>query len=121
LICNNPNHDINCKYHNNNNLKGASSAAFQQPARGGRTAPTISFPQTEINLVHNSLKIIQFYITRNPEQFQQPQDMLQRVEKAINIISKQLPAQSQQLKGASNNICPNTKKEHLKELLKMFH
>ena len=108
-------------YHSINNIKGAAIIRGPQ-ARQMRQQQTITFPQTEINLVNNSLNILKFYITRNPQVFQQSEDMLQKVNSAINIISsKQLP---QSVKGASstnskNNIC--YKKEHLKELLNMFH
>ena len=100
-------------YHSINGLKGASIKTTDKSI--------ISFPQTEINLVHNSLKIIQFYITRNPQIFQQPEEVLRKVTKAIDIISEKNPSPQQSLKSASsNNICPNTKREHLKELLNMF-
>ena len=119
MVCNNSSihHDRNCPDYNNNNnnLKGASSsaAAFQQKAT------KIAFPPTELLLISKSLEIAKFYITRNSEQFQQPQEILSKVEKALNIISKQIPT-NQSLKGGSSNICPNTKKEHLKELLKIM-
>ena len=75
-------------------------------------------------MVNNSLNIARFYITRNPQQFQQPQDMLQKVNQAIEIISTKTNAATP-TKGASqtnnnNNICNNKKKEHLKDILSMF-
>ena len=50
---------------NNNNLKGAGIIRGPQQARRQQQT-TITFPQTEINLVNNSLNIAGFYITRNP-------------------------------------------------------
>jgi hypothetical protein len=113
-------------YHsiNNNNyllaLKGGSGSAVGQPQI------MISFTQAELGLVNNALNIIRLYITRNPQQFQQLQreEILNKVNKSIDIISTQLPTTP--TKGASihnnnNNICLNKKKEHLKDLLRMFN
>lgn len=115
---------MNC-YHSINNLKGAGIIRGPQQQARRQQETTITFPQTEINLVNKSLEIARFYITRNPQQFQQPQDMLQKVNQAIEIISTK--TNSVATKGASqtnnnnnNNICSNKKKEHLKQLLNMF-
>jgi hypothetical protein len=84
-----------------------------------------SFPETEISLVNKTLEIVRFYITNNQELFQDPQDLLQKVEKGINIISSKTGASTTATKGASsnnnnsNNICPN-KIQSLKNLLELF-
>lgn len=99
---------INC-YHSINgldNLKGASiirnntsrTATITDTRTGKRI---IHFPETEIGLVNNVLKLCQLYITRNPQLFQQPQEILGKVNQAINIISAKTKNQS--LKGASDN------------------
>ena len=114
---------MNPCYHTiNNAVKGAGIIRGPQARR---QQETITFPQTEINLVNNSLNIARFYITRNPQQFQNPEDMLQKVNQAIEIISTKTNKKTKlaATKGASNNnnnICNNKKKEHLKQLLNMF-
>ena len=102
-------------YHSINNLKGASVVQNNND---------ISIPSIQVDLLANVLNIAGFYITRNPQQFQQPQEILRKVTEAFNIISSKKPKNNNnQLKGAStnNNICSNKKKEHLKDLLNMFH
>ena len=104
-------------YHSINNLKGAGVVQSNND---------ISIPSIQVDLITNVLNIAGFYITRNPQQFQQPQDMLQKVNQAIEIIStKTNKTKLAATKGASNsnnnnNICSNKKKEHLKQLLNMF-
>jgi hypothetical protein len=126
---------MNHCYHSINGLKGAAVPA-----------PTISFPQSELSILTESLKTAGFYITRNPQQFQQPQEMLQKIKQGINIISSRTnnrtktnntnrtntrlattATAAKATKGASNpnnsnnnNVCSDKKKEHLKDLLKMF-
>jgi hypothetical protein len=75
-----------------NALKGASAMNQQQ----------FIFPQTELSLLSKSLELSKFYIERNKEQFQDSQDMIQKINSAINIIStKQSKNKQQSIKGAS--------------------
>jgi hypothetical protein len=62
---------------NSNNLKGASTNQQQQ----------FIFPTNELSLLTKSLELSKFYIERNKDQFQDPNDMLQKINQGINIIS----------------------------------
>jgi hypothetical protein len=81
-----------------NNLKGASMNQQQ-----------FSFPTNELSLLTKSLELSRLYIERNKEQFQDSQDMLQKINSAINIISSKTKKKNQQqqraptlaIKGAS--------------------
>jgi hypothetical protein len=113
-------HNIN----NNNKLLGLKGAS----AITSTNQKSISIPSNEVDLIKNVLNIAGFYVTRNPQQFQQPEEILRKLTEAWNIISTTTTKQennninNSSLKGASNkNICPNKKKEHFKELLNMFH
>ena len=98
-------------YHSINNLKGAAVSRTRRAAN--RQQPTIiSFPQTEINLVNSALKIARFYISKNPQLFQQPDNILSEVENGINIISAKTTTKNQNsssaaTKGASSDINNN--------------
>jgi hypothetical protein len=114
LVCNSSNHSKHCPSYNYNNLKGASVAAQQ--------TKQLAFNQSEINLLSKSLELCRYFITRNATQFQQSKDILNDINSAISIISaRQNNNNNSNLKGASsnNNIC--TKKEHLKDLLRLFN
>jgi hypothetical protein len=142
LVCNNSIHSINCKYHNNNALKGAA----QQPKQ-------LVFNKSELNIVSKTLELCRYFIGKNQNQYQNPQDILKELSTSINILSARRQNNNNsgsnlkgasdnpfksldnirnmvglgdnkvgtQLKGASsnNNIC--SKKEHLKDLLKQFN
>ena len=93
-------HSINS---DNNNIK--SAAIIRGPQARRQQQQTVTFPQTEINLVNNALNILRFYITRNPQQqFQQPEEILNKVNQAIEIISTKTAAATKiATKGESNN------------------
>lgn len=115
-------HSINSD--NNNNIKGAAIVRRpQQQARQRQQQQTISIPQEEMDLIRNVINIAGFYVTRNPQVFQQPEEIIKKLTEAFNIIATKQEKNS--LKGASNNnnnnICPNKKKENLKLLLNMFN
>ena len=99
-------------YHSINNLKGASVVQSNNDI--------ISIPSIQVDLIANVFNIAGFYITRNPQQFQQPQEILRKVTEAFNIISSKKGNNNNSVKGASTNICPTRKKEHLKELLNIM-
>jgi hypothetical protein len=89
-----------------NALKGASlkgASVIQQS--------TLSFPPTEISLLSKSLELSKFYIERNKDQFQDSQDMIQKINSAINIISSKTNnknnQQSQQSVKGSSDITRN--------------
>lgn len=131
---NNNNKDNKHCYHSinglNNLLKGASTIINTTSNRrhvattgAGGAKTTFSIPESEISLINKTLEIVRFYISRNPELFQDPQDLLQKVEKGINIITAKTNTNNN-TKGASNknnnnNICPN-KIQSLKNLLELF-
>lgn len=110
-------------YHSINSGSNLKGAGIIRGPQARQIRQTITFPQTEISLVSKSLEILRFYISKNQEQFQQPENMLQKINQAIEIISTKTTAAA--TKGASNNNNNNNnichKKEHLKELLNMFH
>jgi hypothetical protein len=58
-------------------MKGA--AALEQQ-------PTISFLSNQLALISKSLELSRFYVSRNTGQFQQPEDMLNKVNKAISAL-----------------------------------
>ena len=112
MTCNNSIHDLNCPdSYNNNALKSASAsvsatAVNQQPKQ-------FVFNQSEVNILDKSLKACQFYITKNKNQYQNPQDIIKELTTASNILSARRQnkqnqnQQSTKLKGASsldNNI-----------------
>jgi hypothetical protein len=83
---------------NNNNLKGA---AFNQQ----QGQQEFMFPQTEVSLLTKSLELSRLYVTRNPQFFQEPKDILQKINQGIKIISSKTKSQKQNqssLKGASD-------------------
>ena len=53
-------------------LKGASTAAVNQPNQ-------FVFNQSELNLLGKSLDICRYYITKNQQMFQQPQDIIKEL------------------------------------------
>ena len=112
--------------HNNNNellaLKGASAIISPQPPATANTTTTIAISSTEADLIRNVINIAGFYVTRNPQVFQQPEEIIRKLTKAFNILAtKEIDNNSNNnsVKGASS-ICP-TKKKHFEELLNMFH
>ena len=111
---------MNPCYHTiNNAVKGAGIIRGPQARR---QQETITFPQTEINLVNNSLNIARFYITRNPQQFQNPEDMLQKVNQAIEIISTKTAAATKiATKGASNNNDITTTDDKYQSLMNIYN
>ena len=91
MICNNPNHDINCRYHNNNALKGASAVNQQQPGK------QFAFNPDEVNLLGESLQFIRNFIIKNQSQYQQnPQDIVNEINQSLKILKSR-----NSLKGAS--------------------
>jgi hypothetical protein len=110
-------HSIN----NLNNLKGAGSIMIKAPrARtninavgGGPNKNIIPIPETELKLVDNTLNIARLYISKNPQLFQNPELILDKVNQSLLIVSSKLNNKSS-TKGASNNntnICSTTKKK----------
>jgi hypothetical protein len=91
-------HSINGITNNINNLKGA---AFNQQ----QGQQEFMFPQTEVSLLTKTLELSRLYVTRNPQFFQEPQEMLQKIDQGIKIISSKTKSQQKQnqssLKGAS--------------------
>ena len=74
--------------HNNNNnnnellaLKGASTIISQQQV----ILITIAIPSSEVDLIRNVINIVGFYVTRNPQVFQQPEEIIRKLTEACNI------------------------------------
>ena len=123
-----------------NQLKRASSS--------NNNKHTMYFNQKEVDILRDVFKICQIYISKNKNQFQQPQDILQEINDSINILELHKFIQTNEplkpsggfLKGASvmcaNGVCceygtdkilkgassNNTcnKKEHLTNIRKMI-
>ena len=64
-------HSIN----NLTNLKGASSVQQRNSNNNGN----ISFPYNEVDLITNVINIAGFYVSRNPQVFQQPEEILRKL------------------------------------------
>ncbi len=123
MICNNPNHDLNCPYHNNNNaLKGASAVNNnnnQQPTK------QFVFKQQEVSILSKTLELCKYVIGKNQAQYQNLnlQDFIKELTTASNILSARQNNNSK-LKGASSNknkICNETKIQSLQNLFKQFN
>ena len=74
MTCNNSiHHDLNCPdSYNNNSLKCASAVVNQQQKQ-------FVFNQQEVNILSKSLEVCKFYITKNKNQYQNPQDILKEL------------------------------------------
>jgi hypothetical protein len=105
LTCKSNIHSVNCPSYNS--LKGASAVANnnQQPNK------QLMFHQNEINIIQKVLEISRYYITKNKNQFQNPNDILKEINQSMQILK---PVNS--LKGASS-ICP---KQTLRNIKNMF-
>jgi hypothetical protein len=113
LTCKSFSHSINCKYHNNNALKGASAVVNQQQPK------QLVFNKSELNIVSKTLELCKYFVGKNQNLYQNPQDILNEISTSINILSaRQNNNNKSNLKGASN-IC--NKKEYLTDLLKQFN
>ena len=82
MVCiNSIHHDLNCPYHKSKNinaLKGAS--AVNQPKQ-------LEFNQSEVNLLSKSLEVCRYFIGKNQNLYQNPQDILSELSTSINIIN----------------------------------
>ena len=123
MTCKSFNHDINCKYHNNNALKSASTAINQQQPK------QLIFNQSEVNILGKSLQICRQIITKNQAQYQQnPKDILNEISTSINILStRRQNKQNQQstntntkLKGASSLVVEDNNNNPFKSLDNIF-
>jgi hypothetical protein len=108
--------------HNNNELLALKGASSTTTTITSKTPKSIALSSTEADLIRNVINIAGFYVTRNPQVFQQPEEMIRKLTEAFYILSPTTTTNKENnnnsVKGAS--ICP-TKKEHFKELLNMFH
>ena len=101
MICNSFNHSPYCPSYKNSALKGASATTTkvqqQQPPK------QLMFNQSELNLLGKSLEACKFFITKNQQMFQQPNnDILNEINQSLKILK---PRNSNSLKGAS--VCNN--------------
>ena len=70
------------------NLKGGSAIQQQgQQKQQQIQQQKLLFPQNEISLISKSLELCRFYVTKNSQLFQQPEDILEKVNQALSIIS----------------------------------
>ncbi len=120
--------DYNINNNNNNELLALKGASSTTTTITSKTPKSIALSSTEADLIRNVINIAGFYVTRNPQVFQQPEEIIRKLTEAFYILlpttNKENNNNNNSLKGASNKnntICPNKKKEHFKELLNMFH
>ena len=128
MTCNNSiHHDLNCPdSYNNNALKSASASATASisAVNQQQQKQLLVFNQQEVNILDKSLKACQFYITKNKNQYQNPQDIIKELTTASNIVNarrqKNKQNQNQQsLKGASLDININNPFKSLDNIRKM--
>ena len=118
MVCNNSSiyHDRNCPSYKNNVLKGTSAVPPKQ----------LMFTSDELNLLSKSLEVCKYFIGKNQNLYQNPQDIIKELSIASNIINARQNNNNNKsnLKGASsnkNNICNETKIQSLQNILKQFN
>ena len=122
MFCNNSIHDSRCPYNNkmNNALKGGS--AMINPPQQRQQRQTISFESTHVSLIAKTLELARLYVSKNSQNFQEPQDILNKIDTGINIISsKQNNNNKNSTKGASSICDRNKKQQSLNNLLNHFN
>src|SRR5687767_8136669 len=91
--------------HNANNddellaLKGASSTTTTTTITS-KTPKSIALSSTEADLIRNVINIAGFYVTRNPQVFQQPEEIIRKLTEAFYILSPKENNNNNSLKGA---------------------
>jgi hypothetical protein len=98
LVCYHSINDIPCPY--TSKLKGASAVNQQQQKQ------LLVFNPGEVNFLAKSLEVCRYYITKNQQMFQQPQDIIKELTTASNILSTRSNKNNNNksnLKGASDN------------------
>lgn len=114
---------MNC-YHTINNipcphsklkLKGASASGTAVNNKQQYSDKKLVFNQNELSILSKVLEVCRYYITKNKDQFQSTENILQEINQSLQILK---PGNSNQLKGAS--AC-NKKQDHLKDILKLFN
>ena len=73
--------DMKCPY---NALKGA---LLQQQIIINNNLNNYVFNQSELNIISKTLEVCKYFITKNQQMFQQPQDIIKELSIASNIIS----------------------------------
>ena len=121
-------HNINNNNNNNNELLALKGASSTTTTITSKTPKSIPLSSTEADLIRNIINIAGFYVTRNLQVFQQPEEIIRKLTEAFYILATPTTNENNNnnsLKGASNKnnnkVCNNIKKEHFKELLNMFH
>jgi hypothetical protein len=88
LVCNSFNHSSHCPSYRNNALKGAAAVVGSINNNNNNYQPKqYVFNQSEVNLLGKSLEAIKYFITKNQQMFQQPNDILKELDTASNILS----------------------------------
>ena len=119
LVCYHSINDIPCPH---SKLKGASAVATtavnQQPKQ-------FVFNSNEVQILAKVFEICRIYVNKNSSLFQQPQDILNKLSKSIDIINTRQNNnknnKESNLKGASSVICNETKIQSLKNIIKLFN
>jgi hypothetical protein len=74
LVCNNFNHSHYCPSYKNNALKGASASAVnQQPTK------QLLFSSDELNLLGKSLEVCKYFIGKNQNLYENPEEHSKRI------------------------------------------
>ena len=118
MICYHSINDIPCPY---SKLKGASATTTvqQQPQ-----PKQLLFTESELNLLSKSLEMCTYFITKNKNLYQNPQDILNEILTSMNIIkTRQNNNVKSNLKGASSSVisCNEKKIQSLQNILKLFN
>ena len=102
-------------YHSINSadsMKGGSAVQQQNQQPSSTTKRRILFPQTDLDLVSKSLELSKFYVTKNSQLYQQPQDILQKINQALSIISSSSSSSSKSNNSKSNTTNNNSKNQN---------
>ena len=104
MICNSKIHSKSCPSYRNNSLKSASAVSQHADKK-------LVLNQNEISILSKVLRMSQIYITKNKDQFQS-KDILNEINQSLQILNS-----SNQLKGASSNICSKQSLMNIKNMV----
>ena len=79
--------DHNININNNNELLALKGASSTTTTITSKTPKSIALSSTEADLISNVINIAGFYVTRNPQLFQQPEEIIRKLTEAFYILS----------------------------------
>ena len=79
--------DHNININNNNELLALKGASSTTTTITSKTPKSIALSSTEAGLIRNVINIAGFYVTRNPQVFQQPEEIIRKLTEAFYILS----------------------------------